>query len=115
MKGSLRPVEAGRLRRRMGELCADEGNFAGAAEAWLSSTACFQRAADLEQARSLSASSKDWSATVKYRPSEADLHAAMQERESELDELEREVANFAMRCIPLQLSCAASKEGLNGL
>lgn len=82
---------AGLARLGMGEIMFDAGDFPQAAADWLSASACFYLASDVERMREALDRARHLDREGKIPPERRDIHEAMKEREEQLRELERKM------------------------
>lgn len=86
--------DAGIGRLRMGQMMFDAGEFAHAAEDWLSAAACFCLVPDLKRMNDTTELVRKLDREGKIPPERRDLHAALKEREGQLVELDRKEKQF---------------------
>jgi tetratricopeptide (TPR) repeat protein len=86
--------QAGIARARMGTIMFDAGQFARAAEDWLSAGACFYLAPSLRGLRTCVEHVRQLDREGKIPTDRRDLRAALNEREEQLRTLEQKVARF---------------------
>ena len=84
-------LQAGTDRTRMGRLSAEAEEWSEAVEDWLSAVACFLRATARKQAADVLELLHRLDGDGKIPMARPDLHAALRERERELDELNEKV------------------------
>lgn len=87
-------LQAGQMRRRMGEMSIAFGNCESAAGDWLSSAACFAEATALQRAKETFGRVKKLEAAGRIPPERQDLLAALREREVQIQRLERKIQAF---------------------
>jgi hypothetical protein len=87
-------LQAGHGRRRMGILKRDAGEFTYAAEDWLSASACFYLATNPNLLRAGIEKVRELDQAGHIPPERPDLHEAFQEREKQLETLERRLTEF---------------------
>jgi hypothetical protein len=93
-EAAYRALQAGQDRARMGQLCCEAGEYAEAAEDWLSATACFLLATAPKQAVGALGLLRRLEAEGKVPAERPDLRNALREREQQLNDLNRQVEQF---------------------
>lgn len=91
-------LQAGKLRVQMGQMMFDAGQFTQAAADWLSAAACFYLATDLERMREAFERVRKLEREGKIPPERRDIHAAIKEREEQLETLSRKLAQLQTEC-----------------
>src|SRR5262245_53091743 len=87
-------LQAGEMRRRMGQMSFEAGEFCFAAQDWLSSVECFVAATALDQAEVSLGFARRLVEGGHIPPERKDLSAAMDERTAEIERLHQQIRDF---------------------
>ncbi|QJW96200.1 tetratricopeptide repeat protein [Frigoriglobus tundricola] len=93
-KAAWHMLQAGITRVRMGQMMFDAQEFVWAAEDWLSASACFYLATDLDRMRATFDRVRKLDQEGKIPPERRDIHAAIKEREEQIKTLYQRLTDF---------------------
>lgn len=98
-EATLAVRDAGHMRRRMGEMCLEQGEFAVAAGDWLSATACYVQASARLEANATLQLVRRLDSQGHVPADRADLRAALKEREDEIHTLKEKEEAFGLAVV----------------